>query len=212
MPRSMRLTCTHIDLILRRARDVLGPDAQVTLLGSRADELLRGGDVDLPVAVPRGRGGASRAQRTCGTSQFARHERTQGGRAPQGPKAPGPGHSSGGRTRRERAVGLDAGLPARLRFLSRVVEKESRLLLQTDARLFAGQTLSDILESLDGSCIHAGAHRAGQRLAGRTWVCADLGSGGQPLGPDSSAVHLCGLNPHPSDRPEKRPKSCDLGL
>jgi hypothetical protein len=47
----MRLAPSHIDLILRTSRELLGPDVRVTLFDSRADDPSRGGDVDLMVEV-----------------------------------------------------------------------------------------------------------------------------------------------------------------
>lgn len=47
----MRLTPAQIDTIKSTAQAVLGEGAQVTLFGSRVDDTLKGGDVDLMVAV-----------------------------------------------------------------------------------------------------------------------------------------------------------------
>ena len=47
----MRLTPAQIETIKSTAQAVLGQGAQVTLFGSRVDDTLKGGDVDLMVAV-----------------------------------------------------------------------------------------------------------------------------------------------------------------
>jgi predicted nucleotidyltransferase len=47
----VRLNPSHADLIVRTARQLLGPAVQVTLFGSRVQDHLRGGDVDLLVEV-----------------------------------------------------------------------------------------------------------------------------------------------------------------
>ena len=47
----MRLTPAQIDTIKSTAQAVLGEGVQVTLFGSRVDDTLKGGDVDLMVAV-----------------------------------------------------------------------------------------------------------------------------------------------------------------
>ena len=47
----MRLTPAQIETIKSTAQAVLGEGAQVTLFGSRVDDTLKGGDVDLMVAV-----------------------------------------------------------------------------------------------------------------------------------------------------------------
>lgn len=47
----MRLTPAQIDTIKSTAQAVLGEGAQVTLFGSRVDDLQKGGDVDLMVEV-----------------------------------------------------------------------------------------------------------------------------------------------------------------
>ena len=47
----MRLTPTQIETIKSTAQAVLGEGVQVTLFGSRVDDTLKGGDVDLMVAV-----------------------------------------------------------------------------------------------------------------------------------------------------------------
>lgn len=48
----MRLTADQIQAIKFAAHEVLGDDAQVTLFGSRADDRLRGGDIDLMFETP----------------------------------------------------------------------------------------------------------------------------------------------------------------
>ena len=45
----MRLTPDQADTIRRRIRGFMGPQARIWLLGSRADDSRRGGDVDLYV-------------------------------------------------------------------------------------------------------------------------------------------------------------------
>lgn len=50
----MRLTPAQIDTIQSTVYAVLGEGAQVTLFGSRVDDSLKGGDVDLMVEVPQG--------------------------------------------------------------------------------------------------------------------------------------------------------------
>ena len=47
----MRLTPAQIDTIKSTAQAVLGEGVQATLFGSRVDDTLKGGDVDLMVAV-----------------------------------------------------------------------------------------------------------------------------------------------------------------
>jgi hypothetical protein len=47
----VRLNPLQVDLIVRTARQVLGPAVQVTLFGSRVQDHLRGGDVDLMMEV-----------------------------------------------------------------------------------------------------------------------------------------------------------------
>ena len=49
----MRLSDEHRRIILERTAALIGPDAKVTLFGSRVDDDRRGGDVDLLVEVPR---------------------------------------------------------------------------------------------------------------------------------------------------------------
>jgi len=48
----MRLMPSHVELIRRTAKQVLGEDAQVILFGSRVNDQDKGGDVDLLVSVP----------------------------------------------------------------------------------------------------------------------------------------------------------------
>lgn len=47
----MRLTSDQIDYIRAQVGEALGPEAGVWLFGSRVDDSLRGGDVDLLVAT-----------------------------------------------------------------------------------------------------------------------------------------------------------------
>jgi predicted nucleotidyltransferase len=48
----MRLTPFQIDVIKRTAAEFLGPEARITLFGSRIHDQQKGGDVDLYVEVP----------------------------------------------------------------------------------------------------------------------------------------------------------------
>jgi predicted nucleotidyltransferase len=50
----MRLTPAQINTIQNTVHAVLGEGAQVTLFGSRVDDSLKGGDVDLMVEVAQG--------------------------------------------------------------------------------------------------------------------------------------------------------------
>ena len=50
----MRLTPAQINTIQNTVHAVLGEGAQVTLFGSRVDDSLKGGDVDLMVEVQQG--------------------------------------------------------------------------------------------------------------------------------------------------------------
>ena len=50
----MRLTPAQIDTIQSTVHAVLGEGAHVTLFGSRVDDSLKGGDVDLMVEVQQG--------------------------------------------------------------------------------------------------------------------------------------------------------------
>ena len=47
----MRLTLAQIETIKSTAQEVLGEGVQVTLFGSRVDDTLKGGDVDLMMTV-----------------------------------------------------------------------------------------------------------------------------------------------------------------
>jgi predicted nucleotidyltransferase len=48
----MRLSTEHIRLIRETAIGEFGPSVEVTLFGSRLDDLARGGDIDIMVTVP----------------------------------------------------------------------------------------------------------------------------------------------------------------
>lgn len=48
----MRLNSDQIQAIKQAAQQVLGDDARVTLFGSRTDDALRGGDIDLMFETP----------------------------------------------------------------------------------------------------------------------------------------------------------------
>jgi predicted nucleotidyltransferase len=48
----MRLSEHQREVIRRSAAELAGPDAAVMLFGSRVDEALRGGDIDLLVDLP----------------------------------------------------------------------------------------------------------------------------------------------------------------
>ena len=48
----MRLTQSQIDMIRSTAHQLLGDRVRVTLFGSRVNDALKGGDVDLMVEVP----------------------------------------------------------------------------------------------------------------------------------------------------------------
>ena len=49
----MRLTSTQVELIRNTAKQLLGEGVRVTLFGSRVDDTLRGGDVDILVEVSK---------------------------------------------------------------------------------------------------------------------------------------------------------------
>lgn len=49
----MRLTPEQVEAIKATAAEVFGPDAEVWLFGSRADDSRRGGDIDLYVELGR---------------------------------------------------------------------------------------------------------------------------------------------------------------
>jgi predicted nucleotidyltransferase len=48
----MRLATQHIAIIKQVTQDILGPQAQVTLFGSRVNDHLKGGDIDLLIETP----------------------------------------------------------------------------------------------------------------------------------------------------------------
>lgn len=48
----MRLAAQHAARIAGEARALFGPEVQVRLFGSRADDKARGGDIDLLITVP----------------------------------------------------------------------------------------------------------------------------------------------------------------
>ncbi|MCG5497554.1 nucleotidyltransferase domain-containing protein [Ectothiorhodospira variabilis] len=49
----MRLSADQTRVIKQTARDLFGPEAQVWLFGSRVDDSLRGGDIDLLIQCPQ---------------------------------------------------------------------------------------------------------------------------------------------------------------
>ena len=49
----MRLSPDHVRAIVVTTQELAGPDARVRLFGSRLNEHLRGGDIDLLVECPR---------------------------------------------------------------------------------------------------------------------------------------------------------------
>lgn len=49
----MRLNSHQVQTIKQAAQQVLGDDARVTLFGSRANDAMRGGDIDLLFETPR---------------------------------------------------------------------------------------------------------------------------------------------------------------
>lgn len=49
----MRLTEAEVDTIRKAADDRFGPDARVYLFGSRTDDAVRGGDIDLYIELDR---------------------------------------------------------------------------------------------------------------------------------------------------------------
>jgi predicted nucleotidyltransferase len=50
----MRLKPHEVDVIEAAAAEAFGPDAAVRLFGSRVDDSLRGGDIDLPIEMEEG--------------------------------------------------------------------------------------------------------------------------------------------------------------
>lgn len=48
----MRLSTQQIQVIKQTTREIFGPEAKVSLFGSRLNDQLRGGDIDLLVALP----------------------------------------------------------------------------------------------------------------------------------------------------------------
>ena len=51
--RAMRITPQEVAAIRRVTAEVADPDARVMLFGSRTRDDLRGGDIDLPIELPR---------------------------------------------------------------------------------------------------------------------------------------------------------------
>lgn len=49
----MRLAPEQLNVILTATRELAGPDASVRLVGSRLNDQIRGGDIDLLVECPR---------------------------------------------------------------------------------------------------------------------------------------------------------------
>lgn len=72
----MRITSAQRDLIVRAARDMLGPQTRVRLFGSRVDDAAQGGDIDLLVESPEPLASRLDTQLRLG----ARLERVLGGR------------------------------------------------------------------------------------------------------------------------------------
>lgn len=72
----MRITPTQRELIVQATRELVGPRARVRLFGSRVDDSLRGGDIDLLVESPVALTARLQTQLRLG----ARLERTLGGR------------------------------------------------------------------------------------------------------------------------------------
>ena len=72
----MRITPAQRDLIVRVAREMLGPQTRVRLFGSRVDNAPRRGDIDLLVETPEPLAHPLDAQLRLG----ARLERVLGGR------------------------------------------------------------------------------------------------------------------------------------